>query len=139
MNIKKILFASLIVFGLQNTTAQTDLEQIQTTLNLYINGTANGNPNDVKKAFHKDLNLYFIKNDSLKAWPGKKYIKNIKDGVKANRVGKIVSVNVVNKIAHAIVEIDMPDRKRRFTDFMLLSKIDNEWKIVHKAFTSEKY
>lgn len=139
MNIKKFLFASLVIFGLQTTVAQTDLEQIQTTLNLYINGTANGNPNDVTKAFHKDLNLYFVKNDSLKAWSGKQYIKNIKAGTKSNRVGKIVSINVVNKIAHAIVEIDMPARKRRFTDFMLLSKINNEWKIVHKAFTSEKH
>ncbi len=139
MNIKKLLMVTFVFFGCHSIVAQTDLEQIQNTLNLYIDGTAHGKPVDVTKAFHEDLNLYHVKNDSLKAWKGKHYIENIKEGKKANRVGKVVSIHVVNKIAHAIVEIDMPDRKRLYTDFMLLSKINDEWKIVHKAFTYINY
>ena len=139
MNISKIITFSIILFSSYSSFSQSDLEQIQTTLNDYIDGTANGNSKKVKNVFHEDLNLYFIKNDSLKTWFGKNYIKNIKEGQKSNRVGKIVSIHIVNKIATAIVEIDMPNSKKRYIDFMLLSKVNSKWKILHKAFTFNKY
>ena len=137
---KKYLILFLpIVFTVNSITAQTDLELVQQTLTSYIESTANGQPNRLKDAFHEDANLYFIKNDSLKVLRGKNYINNVKEGKKVNRIGSIISIQVVDKIANAIVEIDMPYRKRRYTDFILLSKIENQWKIIHKAFTYKKY
>lgn len=43
------------------------MEQITATLMDYIEGTANGEPDRVKRAFHEDLNLYHVGKDSLVA------------------------------------------------------------------------
>lgn len=131
-----IIFA---FFFLQNILGQTEIEIINKTLLNYIEGTANGQPERVRDAFHKDLNLYFIKNDSLVTWVGSKYVNNIKKGRKSNRVGRIVSLDYENNAAMAKIEIVMPNSKRIYTDYLMLLKVEKEWKIIHKSFTSIPY
>jgi len=109
-------------------SAQNETQLIKETLLDYIEGTANGEPDRVKRAFHKDLNLY-----------GSNYTNNIKQGSKSNRIGKIVSIDYENDAAIAKIEIDMPNRKRLYTDYLMLLKVSGHWKIIHKSFTYRNY
>jgi len=136
---KPILIVFTILFVVLTVAAQTENEKINKPLIDYIEGTANGEPDRLKRAFHPDFNLYFVQNDSLQVWSGKGYISNVKQGRKSNRIGKIVSVDFVNDAAIAKIEIDMPDRKRLYTDYLMLLKVDDEWKIIHKSFTFVEY
>lgn len=136
---KKILLLLAIFLGTLSTKAQTEIEKINRPLMDYIEGTANGEPDRLKRAFHPDFNLYFVKNDSVNVWSGKGYIGNVKQGRKSNRIGKIISVDFVNDAAIAKIEIDMPDRKRLYTDYLMLLKVKGEWKIIHKSFTFVEY
>lgn len=136
---KKTLLLLAIFLGTLSANAQTETEKINKPLMDYIEGTANGEPDRLKRAFHPDFNLYFVQNDSVKAWSGKGYISNVKQGRKSNRIGKIVSVDFVNDAAIAKIEIDMPDRKRLYTDYLMLLKVKGEWKIIHKSFTFIEY
>lgn len=141
----KIYFSCLILlFTSLNSSAQSDnskseIEQITSTLMDYIEGTANGEPIRVRRAFHKDLNLYHVGKDSLVTWSGKGYTDRIKEGRKSNRIGKIVSIDFENNAAMAKVEIDMPNAKRIYTDYFLLLKIESRWQIIHKSFTYVDY
>lgn len=128
-----------MILAIQTVLGQTEIEKINATLLNYIEGTANGEPERVRKAFDKNLNLYHIKNDTLVTWKGKNYVDNIKLGKKKNRIGRIISVDYENDAAMAKVEILMPKWKRTYTDYMMLLKIKGEWKIVHKSFTYHKY
>jgi hypothetical protein len=136
---KKILF--LLLIGVQQLIAQKEkeFELINQTLLDYIEGTANGEPNRLKRAFHKDFNLYFVQNDSLKIWNGQEYIAGVKEGQKSNRIGRVVSIDYVDSAATAKIEIDMPARKRIYTDYMILLKYENRWQIIHKSFTFKEY
>lgn len=136
---KSRLLVFALFFGVLTVTAQTENEKINKPLMDYIEGTANGEPDRLKRAFHPDFNLYFVQNDSVMAWSGKGYISNVKEGRKSNRIGKIVSVDFVNDAAIAKIEIDMPDRKRLYTDYLMLLKVKDEWKIIHKSFTFVEY
>ena len=136
---KEIVLLLAIFLGALSVNAQTEIEKINKPLMDYIDGTANGEPDRLKRAFHPDFNLYFVQNDSVKAWSGKGYISNVKQGRKSNRIGKIVSVDFVNDAAIAKIEIDMPDRKRLYTDYLMLLKVKGEWKIIHKSFTFIEY
>lgn len=136
---KKLLIATLLLFTAQLTVGQTDEEAITTTLMHYIEGTANGEPDRLKKAFHPDFKLYFVKNDTVSAWKGADYISNVKEGQKSIRIGKIIDMDITNDAATAKVEIDMPDRKRLYTDYFLLLKTQGRWQIVHKSFTFVTY
>jgi len=115
------------------------IEEIKETLSNYIEGTANGEPEKLKKAFHQDFNLYYIKNDTLSIILGKQYIGNFKEGKKNNRIGNILSLDYENNAGLAKVQVLMPDRNRIAIDYLLLLKIKNEWKIIHKSFTSKNY
>jgi hypothetical protein len=136
---KKTLLLLAIFLGTVTANAQTEIEKINKPLLDYIEGTANGQPDRLKRAFYPDFNLYFVQSDSVKAWSGKGYVSNVKQGRKSNRIGKIISVDYVNDAAIAKIEIDMPDRKRLYTDYLMLLKVKDEWKIIHKSFTFVEY
>lgn len=113
---------------------KTDLEQISEALMDYIEGTANGQPERLRKAFHPDFNLYTVAKDTLWIRSGEKYISNFKPGEKSNRLGKIISIDFEKDAAIAKAEIIVPGW-RTFTDYFLLLKYKGSWKIVHKSYT----
>jgi hypothetical protein len=135
----KVLFLSLLLLTTQHLPAQTEIERITLPLMDYIEGTANGEPERLKRAFHPQFNLYYVANDSLKTWIGQEYIGGIKEGVKAHRIGKIVFIDYAGDAAIAKIEIDMPNRKRVYTDYLILSKYEGTWKIIHKSFSYKDY
>ena len=138
MKTKKNLILTIAFLAIQITNAQTDLEIITTTLNDYIEGTANGKPDKLKKAFHPDFNLYTITSDSLWIRSGREYISNVKKGEKNNRIGRIISIDYEKDTAIAKAEIIIPNW-RIFTDYFLLLKYEGAWKIVHKSYTWKEY
>ena len=139
MKMKLILTLVIIVIGMQTTNAQSDLEAITSTLMDYVEGTANGEPERVKRAFHPELNLYSVANDSVRVWYGQDYTGGIKTGRKSNRIGRIVSIDYENDAACAKIEILMPGPKRIYTDYLLLLKYQGSWKIIHKSYTYVDY
>ena len=140
--LKMITIVIFLIFGLesnaQTENSKTEIEQITSTLMDYIEGTANGEPERLKKAFHPDFNLYTIKNDSLWIRSGEQYISNVKEGEKSNRIGRIISIDFEKDAATAKAEIIIPNW-RIFTDYFLLLKYEGNWKIVHKSYTWREY
>jgi len=133
----------ILVLGL-NANAQTEnskseIEKITETLMDYIEGTANGEPDRLRKAFHPDFNLYTVTTeDSLRIRSGEKYVSNVKVGEKSNRIGRIISIDYEKDAAIAKAEIVIPNW-RIFTDYFLLLKYEGSWKIVHKSYTWREY
>jgi len=140
---KQLIFTTIIFFSTFCTFAQpeskSEIEQISKTIMHYIEGTANGEPERLKKVFHPDFNLYTItEKDSLRIRSGKKYISSIKKGTKSNRLGRIISIDYENNAAMAKAEIVIPNW-RVFTDYFLLLKYEGEWKIIQKSYTWREY
>lgn len=139
MKVLKHLYVVIALSFVCSVQGQTETELITETIMYYIDGTANGNPELVKKAFHPDFNLYSVtKEDSLRIWEGQDYINRIKVGQKNSRQGRIISIDYENDAAVAKAEIVIPDY-RIFTDYFLLLKYEGSWKIVHKSYTSRPF
>jgi CubicO group peptidase (beta-lactamase class C family)/putative intracellular protease/amidase len=113
---------------------KSDVEQITEILLDYIEGTANGQPDRLRKAFHPKFNLYTVAKDTLWTRSGEQYISNIKVGEKSNRIGRILSIDIEKDAAVAKTEILIPNW-RIFTDYFLIMKYQGAWKIVHKSYT----
>ena len=92
--------------------AQSEIESINKTIYEYIEGTVNGEPERVSKAFQADFQLFLISADTLRIIDGKQYIANIEKGKKYNRIA---------------------------IDYMLLLRMNENWKIVHKSFTDKDF
>ncbi|MCG8374560.1 MAG: nuclear transport factor 2 family protein [Balneolales bacterium] len=115
--------------------AQTDLELITKTITDYIEGTSFGNQDQVRQAFHPDLNLYSIRDGKLNVWYGQDYINGITEGRNTGRTGKILSIDYETNVAIAKAEIIIPNRDAPFIDYFILAKIEDTWTILHKAYT----
>ena len=138
-NIKFGLIGLFLFFGIvaeaQTVDSRSEIEQITETLMDYIEGTANGQPERLRKAFHPAFHLYTVTaEDSLRIRSGEEYISNIKAGEKTNRIGRIISIDYEKDAAIAKAEIVVPNW-RVFTDYFLLLKYEGAWKIVHKSYT----
>jgi Putative lumazine-binding len=134
-----LLFAALTgwprVASAQSTDPVSDLPLITATLMDYIDGTANGDPELVRRAFHPDFNLYTVNDgDSLWVRSGSAYIAGIKLGEKNTRQGRIIFIDVEGNTAMAKAEIAVPGW-RIFTDYFLLLKYQENWKIVQKSYS----
>lgn len=117
-----------------NKIVLSDLDQITEILLDYIEGTANGEPERLRKAFHPDFNLYTVAKDTLWIRSGEQYISNIKPGEKTNRIGSIVSIDIEKDTAIAKAVIVIPNQ-RTFTDYFLIVKYQGAWKIIHKSYS----
>lgn len=131
----------LLLTGLLSTaatcaqTAPSDIEQVRATLMDYIEGTANGEPERLRRAFDPDFNLYTVnEQDSLWVRSGEKYIAGIKPGERNDRQGRIISIDVENNTAMAKAEIVVPGW-RVFTDYFLLLRYEGSWRIVQKSYS----
>jgi len=136
---KNLIFA--LLFSIISTAAftqKTDMELITETLTDYIEGSTEGKPNRLKTAFYKDLNLYSVRNDSIKIWSGKNYIKSTKEGEPTGESGKIISIDYENNAAVAKVEISHPKAKKAYVDYFMLLKTEDKWTIIHKMYTKRK-
>lgn len=125
---------TLLKQNFKDTNVKSDREQITEILLDYIEGTANGQPERLRKAFHPNFNLYSIAKDTLWIRSGEQYIANTKVGEKANRIGRIISIDLEKDAAVAKAEILIPNW-RTFTDYFLIMKYQGAWKIVQKSYT----
>ena len=60
---KNLIILTLLLIACHHANAQGDIEGISNTLMDYIEGSTEGQPERLKKAFHPDLNLYYVRND----------------------------------------------------------------------------
>ncbi|MEO9482252.1 MAG: nuclear transport factor 2 family protein [Ekhidna sp.] len=137
MKINILLFA-LTLICIQEIAAQSEVELIRSTLNDYIEGSTQGQPNRLKKAFHPDLNLYYVRNDQVRIWSGKEYILDTEEGKPTGEKGKILSIDYENNAGMAKVEIFNPKNNDTYIDYFMLLKTNGKWTIIHKMFTKKK-
>lgn len=126
----------------KGTTVKSDgsseKEAVRISLENYLKAHATGNGEYHKKAFHTDGQLIFIRDSKYTTRSFAEYIagspgKPAMDEDKRKRW--IESIDVVGNAATAKIILDYPNA--RLTDYMSLLKINGEWKIVNKIFTSE--
>jgi putative intracellular protease/amidase/alpha/beta superfamily hydrolase len=136
-SVAKEIIKQVNAMNVGSNNSKSDLDQVRETLMDYIEGTANGQPERLRKAFHPQFNLYAIANDTLWTRSGEKYISNVIEGERSNRLGRIIDIDIEKDAATVKVEIIMSDT-RIFTDYFLLLKYKGSWKIIHKSYTSKE-
>mgnify|MGYP001794708905 FL=1 len=110
--------------------------QVETTVSYYLDGGTNNNFETLKKAFHPEARMKFIRGGSYSDVNALDFFeKAIKPGPKQNRTYEVEHIHVSGNAASARLRIDYPSFY--FIDYMNLLKIDGEWKIVNKIFHRE--
>ena len=119
--------------------AQTpEKDAARVPLENYIKGHATGDGEFMKKAFHTEGNLIFVRDGKYTTRSFADYIAGFTGkpaADEANRKRSIEAIDVSGNAAVAKIILDYP--ATRFVDYMSLLKIDGEWKIVNKIFYAE--
>lgn len=136
--VNKIYFAEQKERSTTKAANASEKDAVDAPLENYLKAHATGDAEYHKKAFHAEGSLIFIRDgkyttrsfaDYIAGSPGKPAVDE------AKRKRWIESIDVVGNAATAKIILDYPNA--RLTDYMSLLKINGEWKIVNKIFTSE--
>ena len=137
---KYLLFIALIVslFSIHALGQASDKDAVRVPLENYIKGHATGDGEFMRKAFHTEGNLIFIRDGKYSTRSFADYIGGFTGKPAADEAGRkrsIESIDVAGNAASAKIVLDYPTT--RFVDYMSLLKINGEWKIVNKIFYAE--
>jgi hypothetical protein len=115
-----------------------DADAVKVPLENYLKGHATGDGEYMKKAFHTEGVMMFMRDGKYTTRSFTEYIAGFTGKPPADESKRkrwIESVHVVGSAAMAVIILDYPAAK--FTDYMSLLKINGEWKIVNKSFFAE--
>lgn len=141
MNLTKLFAAALFVttFSIAASAQNAEHDAVRVPLENYIRGHATGDGDYMRRAFHAEGNLIFIRDGKYTTRTFAEYIAGMKGGKPAadesNRRRSIERIDVYGNAASAKVVLDHPNV--RFVDYMSLLKIGDEWKIVNKIFYAQ--
>ena len=134
---KKIFFTVTLItiFMIQTQAQTTDLQLIEKTINHYVDGMVSHNAKSLEKAFYPTATMKW--NEDGK-YTEVNAIKALSDYVNSNDTVKtktsLVAINIVGDAANA--QLNLEYETFTFVDFMHLMKIDGEWKIISKTYTT---
>lgn len=140
---KKIFIASFIMLISIALKAQTnDNDQIKEVINkAYIEGIHNGGDlNETRKGFHPGFDLLMLQNNQLNKLPIYNWIESSERARKENQNAQrpkttvnYVNIDITGTAAVAKIEL-LRDGKLIFTDYLMLYKFEDGWKIVGKTY-----
>lgn len=113
----------------------SEIDAIEATLGIYLNGAKSGKGAEMKPAFVDNAIIYGYVGDDL-AFSGSiqgLFDWNDSNGPASDIEARIAHIDVVGTIAHARVEAENWTGYK-FTDMFVLIKLDGTWKITSKVF-----
>jgi len=136
-----VLTALLLMLAPAPLAAQAsaaDEAGVRAAVEAYLRAHATGSGEHIAHVFHPVANLYFVRDDTLATRSGQEYIAGFRGTPQpdeAQRRRWISMVDVTGDAAVARVVLDYPTAV--LTDYFALLRINGEWRIVNKIFTSQ--
>lgn len=133
-----VLCAIIFTFAGIASAQDAEKEAVRVPLENYLKGHATGDGEYMKKAFHTEGNMIFIREGKYTTRSFADYIAGFTGKPPADEAKRkrwIESVEVSGNAAVGKIILDYPTVK--FVDYMTLLKISGEWKIVNKSFYAE--
>lgn len=132
-----LLFAAVRIYA-QQPEEEKSVKQVVTSA--YIEGIHNrGSVDDIRKGFHPSFNMLRLVDNEIKPLPIEEWINNLEKQKKESPAqpprteGKFISVDITG--TNAIVKLELyRDNKKIFTDYLVLYKFVEGWRIVSKTF-----
>jgi hypothetical protein len=142
---KKLLYLYLLLlfivpFANAQVSDEGSIKQVITAS--YIEGIQNeGSSEQIRKGFHPSFNMLRMTDNDIKPLPIEEWISNIEKTkaqnpnapAKPKAEGKFINVDITGNAA--VVKLELyRQNKKTFTDYLVLYKFPDGWKIVSKTY-----
>jgi len=114
-----------------------DEQAVRATVNQYFQGHATASPDEMRKAFLPTAHIEGIRNGKFVSWTAEDYSSRFTGKPapdEASRRRTIDSVDVSGSAA--MVKATLVHGATTFTDYFVLLRVDGEWKIANKVYSS---
>ena len=116
--------------------ASTDDKAVRAVINQYFRGHATGDPNEMRKAFHPTAHVEGNRDGKFVSWTAEQYAGNFSGKPAADEATRTRTIDRVDISGDAaMVSATLVHGSTTFTDYFVLLKINNEWKIANKVYT----
>jgi hypothetical protein len=137
-NLLALLFFFFAATAVAQSSEETAVKDVVNTA--YVQGIHNrGNVEDIRKGFHPTFNMLRLMDNQIKPLPIEEWITNLEKSRKESTApavkteGKFVNVDVTGN--NAVVKLELyRENKKIFTDYLVLYKFTEGWRIVSKTF-----
>jgi hypothetical protein len=119
-------------------STQDEAAAARVPLENYIQGHATGNGDFMRKAFHTEARVMAFRDGKLTNLTAEEFASRFNGKAapdEAQRKRMIESVEITGNAGVGKIVLDYPTVK--YTDYMSLLKVGDEWKIVNKVFYAE--
>jgi hypothetical protein len=139
MRLKYCLVVLTILVFCASAFSQADEDAaVREAVNHYLHGLKFNDVESLKKAFHPDAKLIFVKRDGqLGTLTQEQWYKGFASSAGQEEKGdlQIVAVNITGNAA--VVKVVETYDKMKYTDYLSLLKFDGRWQIVNKIYVAE--
>ncbi len=138
---KRVGLFSILLLFLSPLFSQSEEDKIIEALQGYMVGTSYNYADRVLSSFMPGTNMFLENREKelflmkIEEYAGR--IDRSKAGEFTGRVSHILDIDRFGVIATAKLEVLIPSIDKRFIDYLLLRKLEGEWKIISKTATSE--
>jgi aldose sugar dehydrogenase len=130
--IANVIFILAVLLAKGQSTQTSELQQAETTIQLYFNGWATGDTSKIGKAMHGTCHLKSFRDGQFTDMTRAEYLGRFKPRLRPDGLTtRIVALDMTDNIASAKTEIDTG--KDVFTDYFNLIKTNEGWFIVDKV------
>jgi hypothetical protein len=115
----------------------TEEAAVRAAVNQYLRGHATGNGDEMRKAFLPTAHIEGIRDGKFVSWTVDDYVSGFSGkpaADEASRKRTIDSVDVSGTAAMA--RATLVHGARTFVDYFVLLKVDGQWKIANKVYSS---
>lgn len=136
--IHRSFIAVLMVALIAPLAGQTSDEQaVRATINQYFRGHATASPDEMRKAFLPTAHIEGIRNGTFVSWTVDEYCANFKGKPAADEASRTRTIDRVDiSGTAAMARATLVHGGTTFTDYFVLLKVDGEWKIANKVYSS---
>ncbi len=109
---------------------------VRAVINQYFRGHATGDPNEMRKAFHPTAHVEGNRDGKFVSWTAEEYAKNFGGKPASDEATRKRTIDRVDISGDAaMVSATLVHGATTFTDYFVLLKINNEWKIANKVYS----
>ena len=136
---RRILVALIACVVLSTANlAQTSEEQgVRAAVNQYLRGHATGDPAEMKKAFWPTAHIEGIREGKFVSWTVDEYVSRFSGKPAADEASRRRTIDRVDVSGTAaMASATLVHGQTTFTDYFVLLKVGNDWKIANKVYSS---
>lgn len=131
------LIAGVLCNPVSAAQSMTDEQGVRAAINQYFRGHATGDGAEMRKAFLPTAHIEGIRDGKFVSWTVEEYTSRFGGKPAADeksRTRKIDSVDISGTAA--IAKATLVHGATTFADYFVLLKVDGEWKIANKVYSS---